>query len=204
MEEIQSLLANFLERVLHQMFSLDKTRAYPFGQLAGRAIHIELRDLELHFILFPDQEGMIVLDHYEGEIDTHIVGTPLTLLRLLFDSTTTLTEHPEITIRGNFTVAQQLLRALQGLNIDWEEHLAQWVGDIPAHHLGTTVQRSQQYAYDIAHSLQLNFSEFLQEESRTLPAPAEMEHFLNSVDILRDDLERLEQRVRRLQKHLPS
>ncbi|OQW92969.1 MAG: Sterol-binding domain protein, partial [Beggiatoa sp. IS2] len=43
-----------------------------------------------------------------------------------------------------------------------------------------------------------------QEESRTLPAPAEMELFLNSVDTLRDDLERLEQRVRRLQKHFST
>jgi len=202
--ETHLLFATFLESLLNQALRLDKAGSRPFGQLSGKVIHVELKDLELHFVLFPDSEGMIVLSHYEGEIDTHIVGTPLTLLRLLFDPTTTLTEHPEIVIRGNFNVAQQLLRALQGLNLDWEESLAQWVGDIPAHHLGSFVQRSQRYAHEITDNLQLNLSEFLKEESRTLPAPAEMEIFLNSVDTLRDDLERLEQRVRRLQKHLSS
>lgn len=204
MAELQSLLATFLEKLLNQALRLDQTGSRLFKPLSGRVVHIELQDLELHFMLFPDSENMIVLSHYEGEIDTQIIGTPLTLLRLLFDSTTVLTEHPEVVIHGNFNVAQQLLRALQGLNLDWEESVAQWLGDIPAHHVGTWARRSHQYAQELTHSLQLNLSEFLQEESRTLPAPAEMELFLNSVDTLRDDLERLEQRVRRLQKHFST
>jgi ubiquinone biosynthesis protein UbiJ len=204
MAELQLLLATFLERLLNQALRLDKTSAQSFGLLSGKVIDIELTDLGLHFIVLPDREDLIVLSHYEGDIDAHIRSTPLSLLRYLLDSTTDLTEYPEITFQGNFNIAQQFLRTVQGLNIDWEDALAQWVGDIPAHQVGTLVQNSQKYVQEVAHTLQLNLSEFLQEESRTLPAPAEMAIFLNSVDALRDDLERLEQRVRRLQKHLPS
>lgn len=47
-------------------------------------------------------------------------------------------------------------------------------------------------------SLELNLAEYLQEESRVLPGPLELENFFADVDTLRDDVERLAARVQRL------
>jgi len=44
----------------------------------------------------------------------------------------------------------------------------------------------------------LNTSEYLREESRDLIAPGELADFVDAVDVLRDDVERMEARIERL------
>jgi ubiquinone biosynthesis protein UbiJ len=46
--------------------------------------------------------------------------------------------------------------------------------------------------------------EYLQEEGRDLPTPTEVEEFLADVDRLRDDAERLEARLARLESRSPA
>ena len=49
-----------------------------------------------------------------------------------------------------------------------------------------------------AKSMVLNTSEYLREESRDLIAPGELADFVDAVDVLRDDVERMEARIERL------
>jgi ubiquinone biosynthesis protein UbiJ len=48
--------------------------------------------------------------------------------------------------------------------------------------------------------MRLNTREYLQEESRVLAAEAELNYYLDSVDALRADADRLEARIQRLAK----
>ena len=51
-----------------------------------------------------------------------------------------------------------------------------------------------------AQAMRLNTQEYLQEESRLLPADAELNYYYEQVDQLRLDTERLEARINRLLK----
>lgn len=201
---MNQFIANILETLINQALRLDPPSLQALNKLSGRIVRVELSGMAVFFTFIIDNTGIILFNDYDGEVDVHISGPPFTLLHLLLQREATLSNNPEVIINGKISVAQHLLSILKGLDLDWEEQLAQWLGDIPAHHLGTQFRQSQNYASERFNTLQLNISEYLQEETRHLPARAEMEILLNAVDTLRDDLERLEQRVQRLQKHLPT
>lgn len=198
---MNTIFATALEKLLNQAVHLDPNSLHALNKLAGKSVRVELTGLSLTFTFFPEIEGIAVLGDDTGEADTYIQSPPFTLLNLLLNRHSTFVNYTDIVVSGNITIAQQLLQILQELEIDWEEQLAQRLGDVPAHSLGTLVRRGQHYVSDRLSHLQYYFSEYLQEEARHVPAPAEMETFLNSVDILRDDVERLEQRVRNLRQY---
>lgn len=194
---MNQLFATTLETLLNQALRLDPTSLHALSKLSGKIIRIEISGMS--FTLFIDNQGITVLSDYDGEVDVRIGGAPFTLLRLLLQNEITLSNNPEVTINGEIGTAQQLLSILKGLDIDWEEQLAQGLGDIPAHQLSTLFRQCQNYTRERLNTLQLNMSEYLQEESGHLPGHAEIEVFLDAVDTLRDDVERLEQKVQRLE-----
>lgn len=194
---MNQLFATTLETLLNQALRLDPTSLHALSKLSGKIIRIEISGMS--FTLFIDNQGITVLSDYDGEVDVRIGGAPFTLLRLLLQNEITLSNNPEVTINGEIGTAQQLLSILKGLDIDWEEQLAQGLGDIPAHQLSTLFRQCQNYTRERINTLQLNMSEYLQEESGHLPGNAEIEVFLDAVDTLRNDVERLEQKVQRLE-----
>ncbi len=188
-----------LETIVNQALRLDPPSLHTLSKLSGKIIRLELSGLDLNFTLFPDNQSIVILSEYDGEVDVQIKGAPFTLLRLLLQrETVLLSNNPDVSVTGEISVAQQLLQLLNGLDIDWEERLAQGLGDVPAHKLGTVFQQCQNYTRERTNTLQHNVTEYLQEEIRHLPSRPEIENFLNAVDTLRDDFERLEQRVQRL------
>jgi ubiquinone biosynthesis protein UbiJ len=201
---LNQLFATTLETLLNQALRLDSPSLQSLSQLAGKIIRVELAGLDIHLTLFPDNQGIIILNDYQGAVDVRINGAPFSLLHLFLEEHPLLANHPEITITGEINTAQQLLQLIKGLDIDWEEHLAQWVGDMPAHQLNAWLREGQDYAHERFASLQLNLTEYLQQETRYLPSPLEVEEFLNGADELRDDLARLEQRLQRLHQYLPA
>lgn len=196
------LFAATFETLLNQALRLDPHSFQAVRKLAGKIVGVSVQGLGLNMTLFPNQEGIAVMGNYDGEMDAHVSGAPFTLLRLLLQTNASLTSRSDISVTGDIGTAQRLLHILSQLDIDWEEHFAQRVGDMPAHWISRLFKRTHHYARGRLHSVQGNISEYLQEERRFVPAPAEMDDFLNAVDVLREDVERLEQRVLRLQRHI--
>jgi len=187
-----------LETLINQALRLDPTSLHALNTFAGKIIRIEISGIDFNFTLFPDNQGIIILNEYEGEVDVRIKGAPFTLLRLLLQHDATFSNTPDVTVSGDMNIAQELLLMLKGLDIDWEEQIAQWLGEVPAHKLGTLFRESQNYTTERLNALQNHTSEYLQEKVHHLPSRAEIEPFFKSVETLRDDVERLEQRVQRL------
>jgi len=192
---INPISAKVLETLINQALHCDPSSLEALSKLSGKIIRIELTDLNLNYTLFPDEQGIVVFSDYEGEVDVHITGAPFTLLRLLLQHGTQLSNEPDITINGEINLAQQGLFILQGLNIDWETQLAKWFGSQSAHKLSTALRQCQDYADGQFNTLQRQLSEYLQEKTRHLPKRTEIDSLSNAINTLRDDLERLEKRV---------
>jgi ubiquinone biosynthesis protein UbiJ len=84
---------------------------------------------------------------------------------------------------------------------DLEEEVAKWVGDVPAHALGEVVRGFGAWLARAGGALRMNTAEYLQEESRALPAPLEAQGFYSDVERLRDDVERLAARLALLERN---
>jgi ubiquinone biosynthesis protein UbiJ len=190
-----TFLATALETVLNQALRLDPPSLQTLGTLAGKIIRIEVSSLNWQFNLFPDNQGIIILSEYHGEVNTQVRGAPFTLLRLLLQADSTLIDNPDVTVQGEVHIAQQLLTVLHGLQLDWEKHLARLLSEVPAHQFVRLLRKSREYTTAGFNTLQRQITSYLQEKTRHLPARAEVDSFFQEVGQLQEELDRLEQQV---------
>ena len=119
-------------------------------------------------------------------------------------SRVTLFFEGDVVITGDVALGQAFRDLLLAVDIDWEENLSRFTGDVLAHQLGNAVRSGQHWARQSRHTLKQDAAEYLQEEGRLLIAGDEMAGYLGAVDTLREDVDRLTARVQRLGKRLHS
>jgi ubiquinone biosynthesis accessory factor UbiJ len=102
-------------------------------------------------------------------------------------------------IEGDAEVAQTFSELLKAAQPDLEEELSRVVGDVAAHQVGNAARTALRFARRAHDTFLQNVAEYLQEEGRDVPNRTEAEEFLHGVDRLRDDVDRLEARLKLLE-----
>ena len=189
-------LAAGLETALNRYVSLDPDALPQWAELAGAVIAIEADGLGLTFYLFPGAQGIQVMDRYEGEPTVRIRGTPFALVQQWRG------QPADLTVEGDTATGRRFQTLLARLDIDWEEHLSKIVGDAAAHQFGQFWRESRRWGRQTSATLLQDGREYLQQELRVLPSRSAVESFLNTVDVLREDADRLEARLVRLRRSL--
>jgi ubiquinone biosynthesis protein UbiJ len=105
----------------------------------------------------------------------------------------------EVDLTGDAATAQRFQKLLGYVKPDVEEELSRVVGDVAAHRLAELGRGVRNWARAARSTLGNNVREYLQEESRDLPTRYEVDRFSSELGVLRDDVERLAARLRRLE-----
>lgn len=192
-----------VETAFNRYLALDPENAANLSRLQGKVIEIELRGMRRSLFLLPQTDSVMVLGDYEGDADATISGSPIALMAM---------HHPgnrsrslfsgEVEIRGDIGIGQALQRILDDMDIDWEEMLSRYTGDVVAHQLGNLVRGANGWLRRSAGVLEQDVGEYLQEEARSLPPRLEVRDFMDDVDAARSDVDRLDARVKRLEARL--
>jgi len=191
MDMAQALTAT-IETALNRYLSLDPEALSRFTSLEGRIIAIKIKGLNKTLSLFPSADGFMVLSDFDGDADATIIGTPIALAKMsISKEPKDLLFSGEIEIVGNTAVANQFNRILMQLDIDWEEILAQNIGDIAAHKMANVFRDVNQWVKHSTQSACLDSGEYLQEEIHLSPTNAELRKFILQVDELREATDRL-------------
>lgn len=192
--------AGAVETACNSALALDPEVRARLGELNGKVIAVELLGLGIQLFFFPHAQGVQVLSQYAGEPDTLLRGAPLSLLRL------SLSAKPAdelfagaVELRGDTATGQIFQDILRDLNLDWEELLSRIAGDDIAHQSGRLLRSAREQLGHARHTLEMNLSEYLHEETGLLVDHHAVEYFLDDVDALRSDTDRLEARIRRLE-----
>ena len=193
---IKPLLISVLETALNKFLSLDEDASLFITPLAGKVIAIKILPFNETLYLCPTTNKIQLLEHYTQEVDTTISGT-LSALGLMGLSSTPMRSifSGEVKIEGDTQVADKFQQLFKKLDIDLEEQLSQFTGDIVAHKIGNLFRSSQNWTEETIETFKLNCKEFLQEETRDLPAGPEADIFYQQVDQLRSDFDRLSARI---------
>lgn len=101
-------------------------------------------------------------------------------------------------IRGDEAVGKTFVQAMESLEIDWEEHLSHYTGDLLAFKIGHTLRSAQQARQERKAYMQETIREYLQFEINALPAKHQVAHFLNEVPALTEQIDHLAQRIEKL------
>ena len=194
--------AALLETALDAWLALDPEAAAGLEAIAGRIIALELVGLGQTFYFLPTDCRVEVLARYEGEPDTLIRGTPIALARMSLGEAGEGLFGEGVEIRGDTETGHRFQRVLAAVEFDWEEQAAKLLGDTAAHQLGRALRGLRGWAGHVAATLEQDLGEYLREEIRLLPARPEVEDFMAEVDRTREDCDRLEARIRRLEARL--
>ncbi len=193
-----SALAAALESALDLYLKQDPEALRRCGGMEGKVIALDIAGLGVSLYFLPGPDGIQVLGHYEGQADTRLRGSPMGIGRMVLGSRDDTLFEGAVDIEGDTETGQQLQDILLSTEWDWEEQLSRLTGDVVAHQIGTVARRARQFLAASRSTLERDMSEYLQEESLLLPCRIEIERFLNEVDCLRADLDRLSARVERL------
>lgn len=193
---VNPFLTGALEIALNRYIALDPDASLLLKPLTGKVIAIHFQPFHETLYLCPSEHNMQILDDYLGSPDATLTGSPIAFGAKSFGSAL---PEDSIAIGGDCEVGQAFLDLFAKLNIDFEEILSRYTGDIIAHRIGRFFRAGHHWMSDTLETMRLNVTEFVQEESRDLPARPETDIFYRKIDELQADLDGLQSRIEKLE-----
>lgn len=202
---VKPLLLGALETAINSYLHLDENSPLFLAPLAGKVIAITIEPFNETVYLCPAADSIQCLDYSPEQPDARITGSLWALglmgasskpMRSIFSGT--------VRIEGDTHTGRKFQDLFAKLDINLEAKLARYTGDRFAHSIGQFVRAGQTWSKDSIETFRLNLSEFLQEETRELPAGPEIDIYFRQVDELRTDFDRLASRVARLENALAA
>lgn len=191
------------ERLVNRLLSLDPDLSMKLSELSGKVISMEFINTDMLIYISPLDDRIHLSDEYEGEVNVGIRATPSDMLAYLISSRDNNSKFAgSLEIVGDVGLAQSFQGMVKELDLDWEEQVSHWLGDTAAHKLGRLARHTAKFLLESKRTLQMNMSEYLLFEKQALPVKSEISEFVQSVDELRDDVERMRLRLDKLQRRL--
>ena len=188
-------LMDVIARVLNRNIRESTPARELCAQLEGKLIAIRVRDSALAGY-FEISDGAVALRmEHEGDPDVAITGSLVTLALMASEDSI---RDGSLDLTGDAGTAQRFQQLLEHAKPDLEEELSRFVGDAAAHSIGEIARSFGNWARQSRSIMRDNIREYLQEESREVPSRYEVERFAKDVSRLRDDVDRLAARVKRL------
>jgi len=199
MDALESLLRPIAQLINRQIAARTPAREL-CAELDGRVFALRVPQSALALYFIAGETGLSLSTDYVDEPDVVLSGSPLALARLAGPAGEDLIRDGTVQISGDAVLGRRFQKLLRYGRPDLEEELSGVVGDIAAHRVGETVRGVGRWAREVHATMRQNLSEYLQEESRAVPARYEVEVFSEEVQALRDDVARLEARINNLEQ----
>ncbi|NVK23033.1 MAG: SCP2 sterol-binding domain-containing protein [Kangiellaceae bacterium] len=202
---LTELFSPTIETVINQVIKLDTNsingKTSGLSKLDKKVIKFQLTDIKQQLFFIIDEDYIVVKADTDKEVHAELIGSTFSFFNLAVNDDSNPLFKGEVRFSGEISTAQNFQKFFENLDIDWEEHLSQYTGDIVAHQLFKTGKSFHHWAMATLNTAQQNFSEHLRFESRTVPASIELENFYDNVADLKSDVDRLSQKVERLMRH---
>lgn len=193
------MLKPLLTRLLNHLLTQNSWAAEQLQPFAGKHAQLALPPLRATLVVLED--GGLAIAGETAVADATITVPPSVTLRILAGDARANTSAA---ITGDTEFATALAKVLQGISWEYEEDLSHIVGDIPAHEI---VRRGRSAISQVKHqtaNIAGMFAEYWQEEQPLIAKKRHVEQFIRDVDTLREDTERLAQRIRKLKARQPA
>lgn len=187
------------EKMINTALRYDPATRIGLAQLEGKIIALQITTPGITIFVMPMDNELCLMGNWDGDVDTRISGSLLALAQLGQKEIHNLKDSG-VTVMGDLSLLADMQRLVKNLDIDWEEMLSQFTGDIIGHQAAQLIRAKLSWAKDRAKSGQRLTSEFLTEELKTVPGKVELNDFYQQVDNLRLAVDRAAARVEKIMK----
>ncbi len=191
-----SLLLSPIEFALNKALEQDGETQAKLVSFDQRRIAVIINNIDTTLAIFFNKQKLELSNDTPDSADLIISGDAFTLAKLGSDPESLFSA--EIDINGDVQFAKQLKDLLEGFDFDWEAQLAKFTGDTLAYPIAHSLKQAGSWIKTTHQSLQLSTVEYLKEEAQLLPDKSQIKDYLNAIDTLRADFDRLEARINRL------
>lgn len=208
-----ALVTASIEKLANALLSLDPASGKLLQPLQSQCFTVFLN--ELPFALqfnFSVQIDVVAVNQSFAEYITQLpaneccVRTSLATLPKLSNSSqlTRLIQQGELDLEGDLHIAQRFSVLMNSVDIDWEEHLSSYVGDVAAHTIASGAEKAVNGAKKALQRWQSAAGNALVEEKQIAVHRLEVMHFADQVTDLRDYLARSEARLNHIAKQIET
>ena len=183
---LEKLILPALNHLL-QGASWAQKRLQPFS---GSKLRIVAGPVKLN--LYINEEGLFAQSDDSQFPDVLLTLPDDAVLRFITDRNSIFSS---VKLSGSVDVAESLAFVFRNLRWNIEGDLASVLGDIPARRITLFGKQISGQIQDGVKRISQNVAEFVTEDSNMVIAICELESFVLAVDVLRDDVARLEKRI---------
>lgn len=193
------LLTAGVELALNKLLEMDPDSQQRLKPLYGKRLQVKLEELPWPLTFaFSEQVDVLADEH---QVDCTIELSIATLQKMQdISQLSQLIQQQELSLNGDMHTAQSFSNLVKELNIDWEEQLSRYTGDVIAHQSFKTARR----IHHAALSQLQRFGEILKDtamdEKQLTAHPLAVEDFSEQVNQLRSDVARFEARLLQLEQ----
>ena len=185
-----------IELALNTALAQDQETKAKLNQFEDRCIAIHIKDFNKIITMTVIDTKLKLSMNSEEDADLTITANAMTLAKLGSDPDSLFSA--DIDINGDVQFAKQLRDLLDGFDFDWEAQLAKVTGDTLAFPIAHGLRQFTAWAKNTHQSMQETTAEYLREEAQLLPDKSQTNDYMNNIDTLRADVDRLEARINRL------
>lgn len=204
------------EKTLNRIIKLDPQLPEKMGKIQGKNILLDIKGSPFSLLFHIEADAIRCKTYQEPEphttpehddkanhsetidesihIDLILRGSIFAFIALAKKQKQT-THMGNIKIEGDTDLAQTCQALAQSFQIDWEEQLSHFTGDMVAHRIGKGMRALRNWTSNTQDTLSQNINEYLHDEIDYFPRKEECEDFYQAIDTLRADTDRLIARV---------
>ena len=200
-DSIQNSLLAAAEIGGNRLLGFDEVALRGCREMQGHCIAIDIIDLDFQLYCHPGDWGIRLSRNppTRRDVDATISGRIMALVNLAaMDDKVSTSIQERVSFNGDVALAQKMQKVLAGLDIDWEEALAEHSGDVLAFQIHQRARNLGAWLRQSADSLLQTSSEYLREEARLSPTSVEFDVFQSELNVLKHDVARIEIRLQQL------
>ena len=128
--------------------------------------------------------------------DVLINTTPSNFIKMLLSSRYNVSGTPvDMQVEGDISIAHDFEKIMRDLEIDIEDPMSNLLGDTLSYQIVRFTRRIGEVSLKSSEIMIKNLSEYLKFEVEMLPDELLIDEFLKEVDSIRNDVERVSQRI---------
>ncbi len=197
------MLLDLLELASNRTLAYDPETQARLEKLQGKTMTLIIAPLRQSVSITPHAEGLEFSSGDAVKADVTLTTTPGALIKITRDGMEDADLAPgELEMSGDPIVGQRFAQVIAKLNIDWEALLGEQLGDSPARAITFAAAQAKNFADESRYKFKAFINQLITEDMGIVANKQSVDSFLDEVDAVRANTDRLMARIKRLQSKL--
>lgn len=190
-----------IETTLNRLIELDPAAQQNLSELEGKTIAIAITQPTIECTALFSGQSIILFPGFDPRANARIQGSAIHLARYAVLKPATPVGQG-LRLSGEQHLLLQAQRIASQLDIDWEEPLSRYIGDIGAYQIGQAARQFFSWSKQSINKLTEAAEMYAHDELDLSPSQPELNHYLNEVDRISAATSRLEIATAKLEQRL--